>query len=259
MYKKNTVLRVAEHGQMTLSDDQDYSFACEAAMVPILISELAEVAREYPIVFPSDQTLPHALLGLGPGNNAYVGEDGNWRAHYIPLFIRRYPFAMVPVTKEDNSDDESRFVIAFDSEAPQLNNGKGQQLFNSEGKPTRVMQARIEILKTIEKDRQRTQQQMTMLQKSGLLKDRLIKISRPNQAPYQVNGLQIIDEAAFNDLETEEFLKIRHLLPLIYSHLLSWANLKQGPIGGKYPLMQTSKWDFNDLSNDRLLDFSQYS
>jgi hypothetical protein len=259
MYKKNAVLRIVEHAQMTLRDDQDYYFARETMMIPILISELADIAREYPIVFPAEQTLPHALLGLEPGSNAYVGEDGSWRAHYIPLFIRRYPFAMAPVPEKDNPDGELRFVVAFDSEAPQLNVAGGQLLFNSEGSPTPLLQARINLLETIERDRRRTEQQITMLEKCGLLKDRFIKITRPNQQPYQVKGLRVIDEAGLNAMAAEDFLKVRHLLPLIYSQLLSWANFQQGPIAGKYPQLQSAKFDFSDFINDSSLDFSKYS
>src|SRR5690606_19447232 len=66
--------------------------------------------------------------------------------------------------------------------------------------------------------------------------DCAIRINRPDGEDSQITGIQVIDETKFNALSGEEFLALRDkaLLPLIYSHLLSMANLRQGVIAGKY-------------------------
>lgn len=44
--------------------------------VPIVYSEMADIAREYPLVFLKDKQTPHALLGYEQTVNAYVSATG---------------------------------------------------------------------------------------------------------------------------------------------------------------------------------------
>jgi hypothetical protein len=52
----------------------------------------------------------------------------------------------------------------------------------------------------------------------------------------------VVDEQKLNGLSDAKFNKLRKAgaLPLVYAHLLSMANLRQGVIAGKYPELDTA-------------------
>lgn len=232
MFTRPQPLNPRDHDHLTLLETSDYSFAADLMFIPIVLSEIADVAREYPLVFISDQSLPVALTGLEEEVNAYIADDGSWRAHYVPGGIRAYPFALGKSPKS-----EGEYAIVFDAEAPQLATTAGSPLFDSQNKPMEPLQRRMELLKKMKNSEPGTQKMVQTLRNTGLLIDRAIRINRQDQEDSQVTGIQVIDEKKFNSMPGDAFLELRDagLLPLIYSHLLSMANLRQGVIAGKYP------------------------
>ena len=234
MFRNPQVLQAQAHASLTLAPSTDYRFASGEMFVPIVYSEMADVAREYPLVFLKDRALPVALTGIEQGVNAYVAEDGQWLATYVPGRIRAYPFALTEVPEK-----EGEFAIAFDSEAEQLGTDDGQPLFDVSGKPSATLQARIDLLQQMKQQEARTAQMLKTLRDFGILIERSIRIKRPNGEDSQLTGMEVVDEKALNTLSLETFGELRDqgLLPLIYAHLLSMANLRHGAIAGKYPQM----------------------
>ena len=232
MFKSFKPLNPQDHSQLTLMETTDYSFAADHMFVPIVLSEIADIAREYPLVFITDQTMPVALTGIEQNVNAYVADDGTWRAQYIPGSIKAYPFAL-----GKKPDKPGEYTIAFDPEAAQLASSSGSPLFGSQGNTMGVLQQRIDLLTKLKKAEGVTQKMVQSLRETDLLTERTLRIRRPNDEDSQISGIQVIDEKKFNGLPGEEFLRLRDagLLPLIYSHLLSMANLREGVIAGKYP------------------------
>ena len=93
-------------------------------------SEVALASKSFPIVFPeksekNQPMLPMALLSLSKDENYFVGEDGKWKADYIPNHLKRYPFIFAAVPEKENE-----FAVLIDTEAPQLNEKEGKPLFN---------------------------------------------------------------------------------------------------------------------------------
>src|SRR6266542_4763611 len=84
------------HGNWWLELGSDYHFARQLGLVPLLISEFANAVLEYAIVFSGsdNQLMPAVLQSLQPSGNPYVGPNGEWRANYVPAFLRRYPFLL---------------------------------------------------------------------------------------------------------------------------------------------------------------------
>jgi hypothetical protein len=232
MFTTSKALNPKDHSQLTLLETSDYSFAADLMFIPIVLSEIADVAREYPLVFIGDQPMPVALTGVEKGLNAYVAEDGSWRAHYIPGSIQGYPFTLGAMPNKPGE-----FAIVFDPEAAQLTSPAGAPLFDSQNKPMANLRKRMDLLTKIKKAEPVTHRMVKELRESGLLMDRAIRINRPDGEDSQITGIQVVDESKFNGLSGKEFLALRDkgLLPLIYSHLLSMANLRQGVIAGKYP------------------------
>lgn len=78
--------------------------------------EFSDAAKEYPIVFvragngPDGKSAvaPLAVLGLKPGSNLFI-EGDQWKANYVPAYVRRYPFVMARL--EENSPN---LAVCFD-------------------------------------------------------------------------------------------------------------------------------------------------
>lgn len=249
MYKKLIPLKTTEHADLRLLPVSDYGFARGELVAPVVIDEIADVAREYPIVFPVGSKLPVALMGVEKDANAYVSVDGKWLATYIPAHIRHYPLAItrVPAKAAQNEETaknkpaearESRLVVLIDEASPVLSQSEGQPLFDQDGKLAPAGQQRMRLMEQTQARAGLTQRLVQAIEESGLLVERAIRIKREGKADRQVTGIRVIDEAALNKLDDAAFntLRKRGALPLIYASLLSWANFRQGPIGKTHPL-----------------------
>lgn len=260
MFAHAVPLSFAEHRNLKVLETNDYSYARGEVLAPFVFNEMADIAREYPIVFPDNGSgLPAALLGLEAGQNAYLADDGRWQATYIPSHIRRYPFAFAKAPGETNPD---RFTIVFDAEAPHFRDPNGHPVFTPDGQLTDHMMRRAGLLENIQKKIPVTQRLVADIDAAGLLVERGIRIRKGGQE-HRIQGLRVIDEKKLNALSHAAFatLRDRGVLPLVYAHLLSWANFRQGPLAGKYPDLAarpaTKNPDF--LFESDLIDFSKLS
>lgn len=242
MYKKLAVLDPTEHADLCLLPVTNYSFAQDQLVAPIIIDELADVAREYPIVFPQGSPLPTALMGVERASNAYVAPDGRWLARYIPAHIRHYPFALARVPRKDDDAavkrKDDQMVVLVDLESTAVSRSQGQALFGPDGKPSPTLGPRVRRLNHMRRRAKVTQGLVKAIEDAGLLTEQVIKVRRAGETDLQVKGVRLIDEAALNKLDDEAFNSLRKsgALPLIYASLLSWANFRQGPIGRSHPL-----------------------
>ena len=223
---------------LTVAPTSDYRFAAGEMTMPIVFSEMADIAREYPLVFLRGKSQPAALLGIEEGVNAYVSEEGRWLANYIPGRVRAYPFALVPNPKAEDS-----FAVGFDAEAPEIAAKDGFALFDTTGQPSPTLKSRMNLLQSLKQQEARTTEMVKALRNHGILIERAIRISRREGEDSQLTGLEVVDEKAFNALPDAAFAKLRGegLLPLIYAHLLSMANLRHGAISGKYPQLREAQ------------------
>jgi hypothetical protein len=230
MFEKRVLLQPAEHGGLRLSDTTDWRFAAGEVLVPLVVTELADAAREYPLIFLKGNPLFFALTGIERGVNAYVA-DGRWLAAYIPARLRAYPLAMVPVPEKPGE-----FAVFFDVDAPQFMVPGGRRLFEG-GKPSAFLKDRMALLKNIRQAEPPTAASVQAVRDAGLLVERNIRIRRRGGQDRHLAGLQVVDEKRLNELPHGEFVKLRErgALPLIYAHLLSMANLRGGPLAGRYP------------------------
>jgi hypothetical protein len=229
MFKKPLLLKAAEHAALTVAETTDWRFAAHEMLVPVVFSEMADIAREYPLVFLKDKPLVYALTGIEQGVNAYVTEDGRWLAAYIPAQLRCYPIGLTPLP-----DKPGEFALVADADAPQLMSHTGKLLFEN-GQPSAFLQQRLNLLKSLRQAERVTQALVKVIQDAGLLKDQNITVRKAGRQTTQIKGLQIVDEQKLNAMPHEAFAKLRDqgALPLIYAHLLSLANLRQGVIAGK--------------------------
>jgi hypothetical protein len=238
MFARSVPLDSVQHRDLRVFESNDYRYAKGELIAPIVFDEIADAAREYPIVFPDNKSdLPCVLMGLELNENAYVAEDGRWQARYVPAHIRRYPFVLGTMPPaEGQSEDAQRFAVMFDPDAPHFMNPNGYAIFDQNGQFTEHMQMRVGMLERMQKSVPVTQRLVRAIGDAGLLVERTFRIKRGNDE-RQVTGTRVIDERKLNTMPDADFVALRNTgaLPLIYAQLLSWANFRQGPLAGKYP------------------------
>jgi hypothetical protein len=242
MFKKQAVLRHQTHGKLKLSATVDWGFTSNQMLCPIVLNEIANCAREFPIVFIKDRPTVYALLGVEKDTNAYVSAKGVWQANYIPAHFRAYPFDLVRVPNKDGE-----YALIIDEQSQQVQNGH-QPLFEGET-PSNALKARIDLLHAIKREEAPTAAIVATLHEHDLLIDRGIRVRRDGEERTPIGGLQVVDEKKLNALSDAAFNALRKegALPLIYAHLLSMANLRQGVIAGK---------GFQASHSDQQLQFS---
>jgi hypothetical protein len=142
------------HAQWSVELGHNYAFSRSTNSVPLTRVEFARAAREYPIVFAgtAEQPFPLVILGLRDRQNLFIGDDGRWRADYIPAFVRRYPFVF---TANENADS---FTLCIDEAFSGCNDEeRGERLFDDDGKNTRYLDNVLAFLKEYQVEYQRTQ------------------------------------------------------------------------------------------------------
>lgn len=165
----------------------DVAFASDTPFVPIVIGELAEAARCYPVVFAGGDAQPLALLGLEK-RNLFV-DEGQWTAdHYVPAYVRRYPFGFVPTANPEG------FALAIDAASARvLQTGtEGAALFE-QGEPTAVTREALAFCDAFQSSAAATRAFVEALRAEGLLIDRRADATLADGRKLGLDGLQIID------------------------------------------------------------------
>lgn len=214
-----------KHGSLRLAAVTDYNFAAKSHAVPVAGSEFLHAAREYPIVFirrEDGSFMPTVMLGFRVDENLFLSPDSRWEAHYIPFFIRRYPFVAVDV--ENNTDA----VVCLDETAlPSLRSDTGMPLF-TDGKPSQQLQDLINRLSEFRDEGLRVAQWSKLLADQNLFKEVSAKADLSNGESVTMEGMWVIDDSKLASLPAalvHEWVG-NGLLALVYAHLLSLGNLQ---------------------------------
>lgn len=116
MFIRPETLNPETHKSLRFSRDQPYDFASKTMLLPLAASEMAQAAREMPIVFPQGEGAPQALVGLEPSRNLHVQDGGYWKGRYVPACLRAYPFRLAK-TGEAENEAEQQFMVQIDRDA----------------------------------------------------------------------------------------------------------------------------------------------
>jgi hypothetical protein len=220
-YKRPRPLQAARDADSSLATGQGYGFAAGANATPLAAGEMTQACRHYPILFVDGPT-PHsvALLGLRSGENLFVDEDGAWESGvYIPLYVRRYPFIFL------ENADKSEFSLCIDEAAPGFGQGGAGRLFDK-GEPTALTRNALEFCRDFQGHLNFTAEFMKAVAAADLLIDNRADVTLNDGRRLSLAGFQIIDEARFNALPDDDFLRWRAKgwLHLVYCHFISTGN-----------------------------------
>jgi len=222
IYETAVPVSSTRHGKTSVELGKGYGFARSINSVPLMALEFPLAASEYAIVFAQNgsDVLPVVILGARPGENLYVKADEGWNASYVPAFVRRYPFVF------STTEDGKSFALCVDEAFQGLNDqGRGQALFDAEGKQTPYVDNVLKFLQEYRAQFVRTQAFCRKLVD--------LKLLEPMRAQFTVGaekmslgGFHAIDRAKLKALpgETLAQLAATDELELMYLHLQSLRN-----------------------------------
>ena len=225
-YKNPQVLRPEAHANLGVNGSKrTYRFTREANFVAVNGAEFEMAAKHYPVIFSSGaDVVPIAVFGLGDKGNQYVNKKGVWeKDHYIPEYIRRYPFIFM-----QTNADEQEFALSVDMDDEVIGEHAEQPFFLN-NQPTEFTNRALEFCKNFHQQHVATQNFVKFLQENELLVERHAEYTTPQNEKMPIANFLAIDEEKFNALSDEVFGEIRkrgYLRP-ICGHLSSLINFSR--------------------------------
>lgn len=186
------------HGDLSVRTGENYSFATKVNSVPLTAIEFSAAAAHYPIVFAGtkEKVMPAVILGVKENENHYVDADGKWTGGYIPAFVRRYPFVF------STSQDSKNFILHLDETFEGCNrDGKGERLFDSDGKQTQYLQNILRFLQEYQGQFRRTEAYCQRLMDLGLLQSMQAQFNAAGGERRMLSGFMAINREKLKELD----------------------------------------------------------
>jgi len=226
-YKKPVLLNFESHRHCGVTQNHGFSFAREAAAVPVCASEFVEASRQYPLVF-GEVGSPNALavLGVEQGRNLIVDEEGKWRAdYYQPAYVRRYPFTVAEVV------DKQKQLLAIDSASERFVEAShrvlgASPLFDESGAPSSTARSAIEFCCLYHREHVSTVGFVQALEQQDLLVSKHATSHFGDGTSYRLDGFRVVDEKKLRDLPASVVCEWHRLgwLDLVVLHMASQRN-----------------------------------
>lgn len=214
-----------KHRNWSVDLDDDFSFAREINAVPLSTAEFFSASEDFAIVFIGlkGRVVPVTVMGMRKNQDLFVQQDGHFDAHYVPGFLRRYPFIFA------SHDEGEDFVLCIDESFSGCNQaGQGERLFDDKGQETAYLQGVLEFLKGYQGDLTRTRSFCQTLQALDLLEAVGTHFEVPSShEQLALSGFMVVNREKLNGLAGDQLslLAKSGALEQIYTHLHSLRNL----------------------------------
>lgn len=193
------------HKNTKIRTDIDVAFAEKVHVVPVVLTEFADVAANCPIVFVHDETPDRlrvaAMLGLEVEKNLFY-KDGEWDGTHIPMNIGRIPFAFGPL------EDGKTLAAALDMSNDRVNEEEGTPLFDDDGKPTEYFQRVNNYLATLFEGEVATQKFVAAMQKHDILNEFRLIMEEEGGKQQELVGMFTPNAQALQNLSEEAILEL---------------------------------------------------
>jgi len=218
-YRNCVPLNTEKHRDLRMQvPEHPYKFAREANLIPALIDEFASALGHLPVAFLPGAAAPAAVFvtGLAPGTSAFVTEDGQWNAEYLPAYLRRYPFIIGEVDGQDP-------VLCIDESHEGLGSEGGERLFSDEGESEAALIRALEFAQGYRTAAERTERFSERLRELELFRSVTLDATDAHGARTSVHGLMIVDEDALAALPDDTVLSLHKdgYMRFIHAHLFS--------------------------------------
>lgn len=194
----------------------------------VIVTELQRLSATFPTFFiknpDTGQFSLVCLLGFAKGENLFL-ENGHWETQYIPLNMRRFPFALGSHKKDDG---EAESVVLIDLDDPRVNEHDGEVLFNERGFPSRLLEDNISILKMLEDGQSSTTSFIQKLLALDLVIPANFQITFDNGETQKIEGLYTVNQDVLNGLDDEAVLELhkKNYFEYMYMMIASIGQMK---------------------------------
>ena len=220
-YNDLVPLNKEQHGSWSSRSTDKATWLARQHAVPLTVEEFPQAQRNFPIIFSSGpDPVPLALMGLNPGVNVFVDDDGTFNTPvYMPAYARRYPFMLAKLAAE--SDELS---LCFDPTCDLIGEfDDGLALFDGDN-PSASCKATLDFCEQFEIAGQKTANFVAELKKHGLLMEGEVNLQFAGaEKPFNYRGFQMVNEEKLRDVRGDVLRTWNQngMLPLIYAHLFS--------------------------------------
>lgn len=226
IYESAVPVSRTRHQNLSVQVGDDYSFSRNVNSVPLIAVEFPHAAADYAVVFAGSETafMPAVILGLRANENLYLTDRNTWDASYIPAFVRRYPFVFSSV------DEGKSFTLCIDERFQGINSaGRGQRLFDDDGKPSAYTDSVLKFLQGYQAQFQRTQTFCNTLKELALLEPMQAQVTTSRGERLSLSGFLAVSRDRLKKLGGEQLAKLMATdeLELIYLHLYSMRNFNR--------------------------------
>lgn len=227
MYQNLEILNKINHKNKSVKEVKDFFYAQKLTRAPITAAEFFEACKNYPIFFAKDKDnnwFTSVILGYKENNNLFVDQKGNWeKSHYIPAFVRKYPFVFI---KEENKDN---LFLALDKDyLDDEKNDETRKLFNDKGENTNILNNVLTFLNQFHADSLSTKEFVKQLDEWEILEEKTVIINDKKEQ-FNISGLYVVNEEKLKNLSKKKKNDIndKNAMPLITAHLISLSNIQK--------------------------------
>jgi len=226
IYEKAEVISAEAHGDVCVAPVTSLDFAAGLNSLPILAAEFERAGAQAPIVFAGEgeALTPVLLLGLAEGQNLFVNEAGQWTGRYLPAFLRRYPFIFTAIPNQPD-----QLTLCVDMGFAAVNrDGRGERLFDSEGKRTQFLDNALAFTAEYQTQFQATRLLTARLQELDLLEPASITATMPNGRKLVLSGFQRVQSDRLLALTDADVIALHRtrMLELIHLHMASMGQMQ---------------------------------
>lgn len=220
--KKATLVELSleDHADLKLDPSCAIKVAENQHLINLKVSELSMAVSSSPVFLSqtsdSSEWTVSAINSFEMDKNLFV-EDGKWTGTHVPIGMQTYPFFLMRKDGEENN-----LTIGINEESEAFSKEEGEALFEDGKASVRLSQATAQLEVEI-KNNMQTYQFAKKLSELELIKPVDVQVIYQDGKTNILKGLNTIDEAKFNELNSEQFEEIRKagFLPGIYSMLIS--------------------------------------
>ena len=221
MFENLEPLDFEKHKDLRFTPASDFRFAAGLASAPLSAAEVVEAAKFFPVVFTTEgPLLPLALFSVREDENAFVNDDGEWQAAYVPAHIRRYPFIL------GNTDNPENFTIMFVPGAPHFADPAGEALFAADGERGPTMSKVVDFLTAFQQEIAATETLLAPLADAGVLTVQRLELADFEGKTTSIEGVRAVDREKLTALDDKTLAGwVRDgMMVMIDAHLASLNN-----------------------------------
>lgn len=226
------VLNSNEHRDIRVVVERGAEYGDNSHIVPVVADELRNLALEYPVVLVKDPDSGRyglcALLGFDQGENLYL--DGNdWDAAYIPVHVRRQPFALTYTAEKDGKPDPSSLAISVDMDSQRISQDQGERLFEEDGSQSEFLNSMQELLAGLGPAMAGTNVFIDTLDQHSLIEPAQLDVQFAGGEKRRFDGLYTVHDGRLSELEGDALADLykRGFLQAAWLMLASVGNMRK--------------------------------